>query len=146
MHLIDAASDQHLWAKSFDRELRDVLALQSEAALAIAQEIRVGLTPQEGALFATVHEVDEAEGTVFIAMELVEGKTLRSLLEGKPLAIPEPRILFARLAHHHYGGPGHAPRTRSDAVPLPSRREDRRGGGWEWCGGHGMRSCGGTWR
>ncbi len=37
----------------------------------------------------TVYEVDEAEGTVFIAMELVEGKTLRSLLRGKPLAIPE---------------------------------------------------------
>ncbi len=37
---------------------------------------------------ATIHEIDEADGVVFIAMELVEGKTLRSLLSGKPLAIP----------------------------------------------------------
>ena len=35
----------------------------------------------------TVYEVDEAEGTIFIAMELVEGKTLRSLLQGQPMAL-----------------------------------------------------------
>ncbi len=47
---------------------------------------------------ATVHEVDEADGTVFIAMELVEGKTLRSLLGGKPLAIPEALRIATEIA------------------------------------------------
>ncbi len=45
--LIGAVPERHLWAKSYDRELRDVLALHSEVAQAIAQEIRISLTPLE---------------------------------------------------------------------------------------------------
>jgi serine/threonine-protein kinase len=45
--LIDARADRHLWAKSFERNSRDVLALQDELASAIAQEIHVQLTPGE---------------------------------------------------------------------------------------------------
>jgi TolB-like protein/Flp pilus assembly protein TadD len=45
--LIDARSDRHLWAKSFERSSKDVLALQDELAAAIANEIHVTLTPAE---------------------------------------------------------------------------------------------------
>jgi TolB-like protein len=45
--LIDAETDQHLWAESYERDLRDVLALQSEVARAIAQQIQIELTSQE---------------------------------------------------------------------------------------------------
>jgi len=45
--LIDAPTDRHLWANSYDRDLRDVLALQSEVTTAIVREIQVKLTPQE---------------------------------------------------------------------------------------------------
>jgi serine/threonine protein kinase/tetratricopeptide (TPR) repeat protein len=45
--LIDAPRDRHLWADSFQRDLKDVLALQGEVARAIAGEIGVRLTPQE---------------------------------------------------------------------------------------------------
>jgi eukaryotic-like serine/threonine-protein kinase len=45
--LIDARADRHLWAKSFERSSRDVLALQDEMASAIAREIHVQLTPDE---------------------------------------------------------------------------------------------------
>ena len=45
--LIDARADRHLWAKSFERNSRDVLALQDELASAIAREIHVQLTPAE---------------------------------------------------------------------------------------------------
>jgi TolB-like protein/Flp pilus assembly protein TadD len=45
--LIRAATDEHLWAESYDRDLRDVLGLQREVARDIAQEVRVKLTPQE---------------------------------------------------------------------------------------------------
>jgi TolB-like protein/DNA-binding winged helix-turn-helix (wHTH) protein/Flp pilus assembly protein TadD len=39
VQLIDSATDRHLWARTYDRELRDVLLLQGEAAHDIAQEI-----------------------------------------------------------------------------------------------------------
>ncbi|MGH9365990.1 MAG: protein kinase domain-containing protein [Thermoanaerobaculia bacterium] len=45
--LIDARADKHLWARSFERNSRDVLALQDELASAIAREIHVRLTPAE---------------------------------------------------------------------------------------------------
>jgi len=45
--LIDARADKHLWARSFERNSRDVLALQDELASAIAGEIQVQLTPME---------------------------------------------------------------------------------------------------
>jgi TolB-like protein/Tfp pilus assembly protein PilF len=45
--LIHAPTDRHLWAESYERDLHDVLALQDEVALAIANEIRVKVTPQE---------------------------------------------------------------------------------------------------
>ena len=44
VQLIDAATDTHLWAETYDRNSRDVLGLQSEVARAIAEEIRVRLT------------------------------------------------------------------------------------------------------
>jgi len=45
--LINARTDTHLWAHSYQRNLRDVLAIQEEVARAIASEIQVQLTPQE---------------------------------------------------------------------------------------------------
>lgn len=47
--LIHAATDEHLWSEIYDRDLRDILRLQSEVARAITQEIKVKLTPQEQA-------------------------------------------------------------------------------------------------
>ncbi|HXY49766.1 MAG TPA: protein kinase [Terriglobales bacterium] len=44
--LIHALSDTHLWGKSYERDLRDVLTLQREVAQAIANEIRGKVTPQ----------------------------------------------------------------------------------------------------
>ena len=45
--LIDAAQESHLWAESYERDLRDVLSLQSEVAQAIAREVQIKLTPQD---------------------------------------------------------------------------------------------------
>jgi hypothetical protein len=47
--LIAAETDEHLWAESYQRELRDTLVVQSEVARAIAQEINVALTREEEA-------------------------------------------------------------------------------------------------
>src|SRR4029077_2338443 len=45
--LIHAASDQHLWADSYERDLSDVLKLQTEVAQAIAYEVRTKTTKQD---------------------------------------------------------------------------------------------------
>jgi adenylate cyclase len=47
--LIDARTDQHLWGQSYERDLSDVLMLQSEMAQAIALQVRLKLTPEEQA-------------------------------------------------------------------------------------------------
>ncbi|MFQ5473545.1 MAG: tetratricopeptide repeat protein, partial [Dehalococcoidia bacterium] len=56
--LIDAPTDTSLWANSYERNLRDVLLLQSEIARAIAGEIEVILTPEEAARLSTERAVD----------------------------------------------------------------------------------------
>ncbi len=45
--LIHAATDTHLWARQYETDLSDVLSLQSDLARAIADEIRVQLSPRE---------------------------------------------------------------------------------------------------
>ncbi|MGH9788829.1 MAG: protein kinase domain-containing protein, partial [Candidatus Acidiferrales bacterium] len=49
VQLIHGPKDKHLWAESFQRELRNILALQGEVAQAIAHQIRAQVTPQEEA-------------------------------------------------------------------------------------------------
>jgi TolB-like protein/Flp pilus assembly protein TadD len=56
--LIQAATDKHLWASSYDRDLRDVLALQGDVARAIAGEIGVRLTPEERSRLTRTKKVD----------------------------------------------------------------------------------------
>ncbi len=53
VQLIEAASDVHLWADDYDRDLSDVLAIHSEVARAIAHEIQIAVTPEEAALLVT---------------------------------------------------------------------------------------------
>lgn len=56
--LIDARADKSIWAKSFERQSRDVLALQDDLASAIAREIDIQLTPTEASRFANSPRVD----------------------------------------------------------------------------------------
>src|SRR5262249_26976810 len=45
--LIDARNDAHLWAQTYDRDLADVFAIQSEIAEAIADQLQAKLSPNE---------------------------------------------------------------------------------------------------
>jgi hypothetical protein len=45
--LIQASTDKHLWSQSYQRDLKDVLRLQHEIANAVANQIRMTLTPVE---------------------------------------------------------------------------------------------------
>jgi TolB-like protein/tetratricopeptide (TPR) repeat protein len=56
--LIDATTDHHLWARSYVRNLNDVLTLQGEVARTIADQIRIVVTPDEQARLARPRIVD----------------------------------------------------------------------------------------
>ena len=52
--LIEAATDKHLWSQSYEGDLRDTLAVQNNVARAIADQIRISLTPREQAALKNV--------------------------------------------------------------------------------------------
>ena len=52
VQLINAATDSHVWADTFDRKLTDILSVESEVAKAIAEKLRATLTGQEEQLIA----------------------------------------------------------------------------------------------
>lgn len=56
--LLQAATEKHLWAETYDRDLRDVLDLQSSVARDIANQVRITLTPQEQARLGNRGRVD----------------------------------------------------------------------------------------
>lgn len=56
--LIEVSSDHHLWARTYERDLKDLLALQDEIAQDVVGQLRVKLTPEERSLLAQVHPVD----------------------------------------------------------------------------------------
>ena len=47
--LVDTSSDRHLWAQTYDRDLADVFAIQSEIAKRIADQLQAKLSPREEA-------------------------------------------------------------------------------------------------
>jgi TolB-like protein/DNA-binding winged helix-turn-helix (wHTH) protein/Flp pilus assembly protein TadD len=56
--LIEGSQDRHLWAETYEGDLRDILSLQDQVAKAIAGEISVKLTPQEQIHLTNARRVD----------------------------------------------------------------------------------------
>jgi serine/threonine protein kinase/tetratricopeptide (TPR) repeat protein len=81
--LIDASTDHHLWARSYERDLKDVLALQGEVAQAICDEIKVSVTPQEESRLREARAVDpEAYEAMLKGRHLIETRTEDNLRRG----------------------------------------------------------------
>ncbi len=78
--LIHAATDAHLWADSYDRELRDVLALQSEVAQAIASEVRAKVTAEERVRLASTHPVNPEAYEAYLRGRFYQNKRTESAL------------------------------------------------------------------
>jgi eukaryotic-like serine/threonine-protein kinase len=77
--LIQANTDQHVWADSYERDLGDVLKLQSEVAQAIAQQVRVQLTPQQKARLSVAHTVNPEAYDAYLRGRSFEGPTLQAI-------------------------------------------------------------------
>jgi Tfp pilus assembly protein PilF len=64
--LLDAHDDRHLWSETYDRDLKDVLALQSDVARSVAEAVHVVLTPQEQARLAGSRPVDPGAHALYL--------------------------------------------------------------------------------
>ena len=66
VQLIDAGTDQRVWGATYQRELRGVLALHSEVAEAIANEVDVTVSPVEHGQLARARPVDPEAYTLYL--------------------------------------------------------------------------------
>ena len=80
VQLIDARADTHLWAKNYDRELKDVFEVQSEVSQEIADALRAKLSPSEAATLAVAPTRDAEAYDLFLKaeFELKQGESALS--------------------------------------------------------------------
>ena len=69
VQLIDARADSHLWAKTYDRDMKDVFAVESEVAQEIADSLQAKLSPAEASTLATAPTKDTAAYDLFLKGE-----------------------------------------------------------------------------
>jgi len=72
VQLLDARIDTHLWAKSYDRDLKDVFTVESEVAQEIADTLRAKLSPSQSDALATAPTRDTEAYDLFLKGEYEE--------------------------------------------------------------------------
>jgi TolB-like protein/class 3 adenylate cyclase len=72
VQLIDARADTHLWAKSYDRDIKDVFAVESEVSQEIADALQAKLSPNEANTLATAPTKDPEAYDSFLKGEYAE--------------------------------------------------------------------------
>src|SRR5215470_9800954 len=77
--LIQANTDRNVWADSYERDLGDVLKLQSEVAQAIAQKVRAQLTPQQQARLGSAPSVNPAAYEAYLKGRETSFSTLEGI-------------------------------------------------------------------
>ncbi len=125
-------SDEHLWAEHYDDTVENVLKLQKDIALAIADEIQVAVSANERARLRTASQIDPEAYDLYLKAGRFGGdwspaslrRSLEYLDEMEKLA-PQFGKLYTLKATAHYflGMNGYAP---SGASFSASRREGRR--------------------
>lgn len=87
--LLQAPTDQHLWSETYDRDAGDVLSLQGEVADAIAQQVRIKLTPQQRAQLRPAHAVDPAAYDAYL-----KGRLYFTNGNAKPASLKKAQQFF----------------------------------------------------
>src|SRR6516162_7573496 len=85
VQLIDARADTHLWAKSYDRDLKDVLGVESEVSQEIADALQAKLSPSESDALASMRTPDTKAYDVFLRGEYELHEAESSLNAGAAL-------------------------------------------------------------
>jgi TolB-like protein/Tfp pilus assembly protein PilF len=79
VQLLDARVDTHLWAKSYDRDLKDVFTVESEVAQEIADTLRAKLSPSQSNVVATAPTGDTEAYDLFLKGEYEEHQAENAL-------------------------------------------------------------------
>ncbi|MCX7041401.1 MAG: hypothetical protein NT117_01660 [Gammaproteobacteria bacterium] len=103
VQLIEASTDNHVWAENYDRKLDDVFAIQSEIALAIADQLKITLSPQLQSNLSDRPTKNQAAYDLYLrAVEerrvwrgAASFRAMISLLE--PAVVADPGFLRARV-------------------------------------------------
>jgi serine/threonine-protein kinase len=102
--LVQAVPEQHLWAESYERNLQDILALQSDVARRIAQAVQATVTPEEERRLAAAHPVEPAaheaylKGRQLLRMPGPERIKCVDFFEGALAVDPDYALAYAGLA------------------------------------------------
>jgi len=116
--LIEGSTDRHLWAKSYQREMSDVLALEREVAQNVAEEVGVKLGSSQQAYIASARPVDpEAHENYLLAIHYLRSGTR----EGAEKAIQYFQAATAKDTHDalSYAGLAGAYRALSSLYMAP---------------------------
>ena len=121
VQLIDANTDTHLWAKSYDRDFKDVLSVESEVAEQIADALKANLSPGESHALAAVltpdpeahdlflraqYEVHQAEITLATDAYDRADAFYRQAIERDPNFVEAAAALvYSRLSRHWFVSP-----------------------------------------
>ena len=125
--LTETASGAHLWAETFDRQLTDIFAIQSEVALQIATALKAELAPSEGARIRRepTHDVQAYEDYLRGRHALVRYTSedlLRSIEYFESALARDPEFALAHvgvaLAHTELGEGGRLDRARAGARAM----------------------------
>ena len=79
VQLIDARADSHLWAKSYDRDIKDVFAVESEVSQEVADALQAKLSPDEANALAAAPTKDAEAYDLFLKGEYEEREAENSL-------------------------------------------------------------------
>jgi TolB-like protein len=121
VQLLDARIDTHLWAKSYDRDLKDVFTVESEVAQEIADTLRAKLSPSQSDALATAPTRDTEAYDLFLKGEYEERQAesgtgpelldraetfYRQALTRDPnFALAYARLAYSRLYRHWFISP-----------------------------------------
>jgi TolB-like protein/Tfp pilus assembly protein PilF len=118
VQLIDARTDSHLWAKTYDREAKDVFAVESEVSQEVADALQARLSPAEASSLTNAPTKDAEAYDLFLKGEYAErqgestlkavpfdtaAQFYRQALERDPqFALALARLADNRVQHHWF--------------------------------------------
>ena len=122
VQLIEAESDSHLWAESYDRDIKNIFSVESEVAQAVADALKATLLPAESARIANVPTKNPAAYDLFLKGQylfsqlqnsasrdpVADGKAATEMYRQAVAADPDFALAYARLSYlqsylHWYG-------------------------------------------